>query len=159
MESINKSLKKLSNKNLFNDLLSSVFYVVIILYLTQMSPQLPPMIKDLFKNNIFRVVILFMILVLANISYPMALIVSIAFVVTMNNLQIEYFEESVEESEEEQEPVEEEKEEKEEKTTDKQPIQEENEQTGCFDQRPADMSKVLPVLENQKDIFGEVQFD
>jgi hypothetical protein len=144
---------KLDGKTMLTDLLSSVFYVVIILYLTQMTPQLPPMIKDLFKNNIFRVVILFMILVLANISYSMALIVSLAFVVTMNNLQIEYFEEAKKEAEAE-------------KVTQEiatpqievPQVPEENEQTGCFDQRPADMSKVSPVFEEQGDLFGEVQF-
>ncbi len=148
MESIKKSF---TQKSILKDLLTSVFYVVIILYLTQMTPQLPPMIKDLFRNNIFRVVILFMILVLANISYPMALIVSLAFVVTMNTLQIEYFEESVEKKEEPKPEI---------ATPEIEvpPVQEENEQTGCFDQRPADMSKVSPVFEGQGDVFGEVQF-
>ena len=69
------------------DLITAIFYVVVILYLTTMSPQLPQVIRDLFKNSIFRIIILFMILVLLQISERMALLVSIAFVVTMNNLE------------------------------------------------------------------------
>jgi hypothetical protein len=144
--------KQLDGKTLLKDLITSLFYVVIILYLTQMTPQLPQMIKDLYKNNIFRVVILFIILVLANISQPAALIVSIAFVVTMNNLQIDYFEEEVKKEVAKVTP---------EIATPEiavPQVPEENEQTGCFDQRPADMSKVSPVFEEQGDIFGEVQF-
>lgn len=150
MSDIIKSVEKsVGYKGLINDFITAVFYIVVILYLTQMTPQLPPMIKDLFKNNIFRVVILFMILLLAKISRGMALIVSIAFVVTMNTLQIEYFEE---EKKEEQ---------KEEKVEIAEPVievpkMEENEQTGCFDERTFDMSKVSASLENEGELYGSI---
>lgn len=151
MSTIIKNVEKtVGYKGLVNDLVAAVFYVVVILYLTQMTPQLPPMIKDLFRNNIFRVVILFMILLLVNISPGMALIVSIAFVVTMNNLQIEYLEE---------EKKEEQKEEKKQEIAEpviEVPKMEENEQTGCFDERTFDMSKVSASLENEGELYGSV---
>jgi len=147
IQSIEKSV---GYKGLFQDLISAVFYVVVILYLTSMSPQLPPMVKDLYKNNIFRVIILFMILVLVNISPGMALIVSIAFVVTMNNLRIDYFEQAIEEKKEEK------KQENIEIAEPSMPTLEENEQTGCFDERTFDMSKVSASVENEGELYGSV---
>ncbi len=138
---------------IFKDLLSALFYVVIILYLTTMSPQLPVVVKNLYKNNIFRVVILFMILILANISPSMAIIVSIAFVVTMNNLQIDYFESEMQEVQKE-EPKKEQKKEKSEKPL--APEEQESEETGCFEQRTIDMSKVLPSIENEGILYGSL---
>ena len=149
MSTIIKSVEKsVGYKGLINDLVAAIFYVVVILYLTQMTPQLPPMIKDLFRNNIFRVVILFMILLLVNIAPGMALIVSIAFVVTMNNLQIEYFEEEkMEEKKQEVEIAE---------PVIEVPKMQENEQSGCFDERTFDMSKVSASLENEGELYGPV---
>lgn len=140
--------KSVGYKGLFMDLIAALFYVVVILYLTQMTPQLPVAIKNLFKNNIFRVVILFMILILVNVAPGMALVVSIAFVITMNSLQIEYFEEAK-------------KEEKVEKVEIAEPVievprMEENEQTGCFDERTFDMSKVSASLENEEQLYGSI---
>lgn len=149
MSTIIKSVEKtVGYRGLINDLVAAIFYVVVILYLTQMTPQLPPMIKDLFRNNIFRVVILFMILLLVNIAPGMALIVSIAFVVTMNNLQIEYFEEEkMEEKKQEVEIAE---------PVIEVPKMQENEQSGCFDERTFDMSKVSASLENEGELYGPV---
>lgn len=149
IQSIEKSV---GYKGLFQDLIVAIFYVVVILYLTSMTPQLPTIVKDLFKNNIFRVIILFMILVLVNVSPGMALIVSIAFVVTMNNLQIDYFEQAVEQAVEQKM----EKKEESEIAEPSMPTLEENEQTGCFDQRTFDMSKVSASLENEGELYGSV---
>ena len=139
-------MAKFNTGDLVKDFLSAIFYVLVILYLTHMTPQLPKMVKDLFRNDIFRVGILFMILVLVNISPAMALLVSIAFVVTMNNLQIEYFEASAAP----------EKEEKAEVAVPVTPEELESEETGCFEQRTIDISKVSPSLENEDVLYGSI---
>ena len=76
----------------------------------------------------------------------MALLVSIAFVVTMNNLQIEYFEASAAP----------EKEEKAEVAVPVTPEELESEETGCFEQRTIDISKVSPSLENEGVLYGSI---
>ena len=117
------------------DLITAIFYVVVILYLTTMSPQLPQVIRDLFKNSIFRIIILFMILVLLQISEGMALLVSIAFVVTMNNLEQKGETLKM-------------------KDSDLDPEEKEDKDTGCFEDRTIDISKVLPTLENENTTYG-----
>lgn len=140
-------MAKVNTGDLVKDFLSAIFYVVVILYLTHMTPQLPKMVKDLFRNDIFRVGILFMILVLVNISPAMALLVSIAFVVTMNNLQIEYFEASAAPEKEEKAEV---------AVSEKSSEELESEETGCFEQRTIDISKVSPSLENEGVLYGSI---
>jgi len=57
------------------------------LYAVTLGPNLPSFVKDLFANSIFKIIILFLVVVRANKNPTMALIIAIAFVMTLDYLQ------------------------------------------------------------------------
>ena len=60
--------------------------ILISFYTVQIRPDLPPYIKVLFNNPIFRVFVLFLVVVRGNKDPAFSLAISIAFVTTLTYL-------------------------------------------------------------------------
>ena len=58
--------------------------LVIVLYSTMLHPDLPTPVKDLFKNTVFKVVVLLLVLIKGQTEPVLALVIAIAFVLTMD---------------------------------------------------------------------------
>jgi hypothetical protein len=71
----------------------AVFVIFITLYAVQIRPTLPPFIVNLFQNPIFRVVILFLVLVRGYKDPQFAILVAISFVLIMNVINEQIFKE------------------------------------------------------------------
>lgn len=60
--------------------------LVIVLYASMIGPNLPSSFKSIFNNVIFKMAILFMVLIIGNTNPALALVIAIAFVLTMDFL-------------------------------------------------------------------------
>jgi len=60
--------------------------ILIFLYTASIRPELPPYIKVLFNNPIFRVFVLFLVVVRGNKDPVFSLAIAIAFVTTLTYL-------------------------------------------------------------------------
>lgn len=67
-----------------NKFVSTSITLMIGLYASLLGPNLPSFIKNLFNNTIFRILVLFLVLVRANKDPAMAIVIVIAFVLTMD---------------------------------------------------------------------------
>lgn len=67
-----------------NKYISSVITIALGLYAALLGPELPNSVKDLFNNTIFRIVILFIVVVRGNQDPKMAIMIVIAFVLTLD---------------------------------------------------------------------------
>ena len=67
-----------------NKYVSSILTLIVVLYATFLSPELPKSIKDLFNNTIFRMFILFLVVIKGNTDPSLAIIIAVAFVLTMD---------------------------------------------------------------------------
>ncbi len=72
----------------FNDVVKSLLYLFLILYASFVRPELPRFLETLFKNNLFRLFVFFLIAYLAEKekNYTLALLVALVFFVSMNYL-------------------------------------------------------------------------
>ena len=80
---LEKTLQPLNNF-LRNEYVTGVVALFVVLYASNVAPRLPDVVIDLFNNPIFRVFVLFLVAYVANKNPAVALLVSIAFVVTLN---------------------------------------------------------------------------
>lgn len=82
-------------KNNYNDILKTSLYMFLIFYSATIFKPAPNIIKKLFKNNIFRLLVLFLIVYLSGLTnnLTLALLIAVAYLVTNNVL----LEENVEE--------------------------------------------------------------
>ena len=75
-----------------NKYVSSVLTLIVVLYATFLRPELPQnmkdTIKDLFNNTIFRIFVLFLVVAFGNTRPSLALIIAIAFVLTMDQIYV-----------------------------------------------------------------------
>lgn len=71
----------------------AIFVIFITLYAVQIRPTLPLFMVNLFQNPIFRVVILFLILVRGYKDPQFAILVAISFVLIMNVINEQIFKE------------------------------------------------------------------
>jgi len=67
-----------------NKWISTSIIILLVLYASLLGPNLPPMVQKLFDNVVFRIVILFFILFKANDDPSLALVMAIAFVMTLD---------------------------------------------------------------------------
>jgi hypothetical protein len=72
----------------------AVFSVFMFMYAAQIRPTLPKFVMDLFQNAIFRVAILFLILVRGYKDPQFSLIVAVAFLLIMNVVNEQIFNET-----------------------------------------------------------------
>lgn len=77
------SLDFLDNKYIY-----TAITIMFVLYASLLGSSLPPIIKDLFNNTIFRIMILFFIVVTANNVPSVSIITSIAFILTLDNIYV-----------------------------------------------------------------------
>ena len=73
-------------KFLDNKYVSTVLSVLLAVYGGMAAPTLPPYIQKLFGNEIFRIVVLALIVYKGQRDPQLALMIAVAFVVTMNYL-------------------------------------------------------------------------
>lgn len=72
----------------------AVFSIFMFMYAVQIRPTLPKFMMDLFQNPIFRVAILFLILVRGYKDPQFSLIVAVAFLLIMNVVNEQLFQEN-----------------------------------------------------------------
>jgi hypothetical protein len=75
-------------KILDNQYVSTIITVALALYASLLGPNLPQYVKDLFSNTIFKIFILFMVVVRGNQDPKMAIMIAIAFVLTLDFLYV-----------------------------------------------------------------------
>ena len=71
-----------------NKYVSSFLTLMIVLYATFLRPELPPFVKELFNNTLFRMFILFLVVVKGNTNPSLGLVIAIAFILTMDYLYV-----------------------------------------------------------------------
>ena len=92
------TIKMIGNRveNIINqDFIAGILTILVILYASHTQIKLPIFIINLFNNSIFRVIILSLIALIAGHAKPhVALVVSILFVLTLQYVSKNNFEES-----------------------------------------------------------------
>ncbi len=66
---------------------TAVTSMFLVLYAGMASPELPSVIKKMFNNSIFRILILSLIVYKGNKDPQLAIIIAISFTITMNYLR------------------------------------------------------------------------
>jgi hypothetical protein len=67
-----------------NKYISTTITLALGLYAALLGPELPDVVKNLFTNTIFRILILFLVVVRGNKDPQLAIIIAIAFVLTLD---------------------------------------------------------------------------
>jgi hypothetical protein len=84
-------VEKLLSKNLLEN---SVIFAILAIFLTMYGPRLhirlPKTIRSLFSNNIFRAVILFLVVFMANRDINASLMLTIIFLIVMYGVQMSH---------------------------------------------------------------------
>ena len=67
--------------------ISTALTIMIGLYAATLGPNLSPFVKDLFSNSIFKIIVLFLVVVRANKNPMMSIVIAVAFVMTLEHIQ------------------------------------------------------------------------
>ena len=86
MNKLIKSAEKLLEELLSNVYINTSLKVFIALYAALAAPRLPKMLQDLFNNMVFRIVVAFLIVLLATKDASLALMVALAFIITLYSI-------------------------------------------------------------------------
>ncbi len=148
---LNQFLQKASSQQL----LKGTIQFLLILYIARIAPDVPQGVADLFKNNYFRLVVFSLVLWTAQFSPSISILLSVAFIITMNyavSKPLWEFLENVSESEKKEEKVEEQPKEQVQAETKSQEVEVPEAQTsmselGCYPSRRFDMAVVEPIEE------------
>lgn len=91
MEILNRSLNSIKglgtsliNSTTANPLLYGFLAMFLTMYGPRLHPRLPPMIRDLFNNNIFRFVVILLVIYMSNNNLQMSLIIAIGFLLVIS---------------------------------------------------------------------------
>ena len=71
-----------------NKYVSTTITIGLGLYAALLGPNLPNFVKDLFKNTLFRILILFLVIVRGNKDPKMAIMIAIAFILTLDYVYV-----------------------------------------------------------------------
>ena len=71
-----------------NKYVNGILTLFIVLYASMIGPELPNVVKNLFSNTIFKMFILFLVIIMGSTEPKLAIIIAIAFVLTMDFLYI-----------------------------------------------------------------------
>ncbi len=71
-----------------NKYVSTTITIGLGLYAALLGPNLPKFVKDLFSNTLFRILILFLVVVRGNKDPQMAIMIAIAFVLTLDYIHV-----------------------------------------------------------------------
>ena len=77
-----------------NKHISTGITLALAMYAALLGPELPKFVKDLFNNIIFRILILFLIVVRGNKDPKMAIMIAVAFVLTLDYVYVKNAEET-----------------------------------------------------------------
>lgn len=69
-----------------NKYVSTAITLSLALYAALLGPELPKIVRDLFSNIIFRIAVLFLVVVRGNKDPKMAIMIAVAFVLTLDYL-------------------------------------------------------------------------
>ncbi len=72
------------SESLDNKYVSTAITLLLALYATLLRPTLPKFMVDLFKNTIFRILVLFLVVVRGNQDPKMAIMIAVAFILTLD---------------------------------------------------------------------------
>ena len=71
-----------------NKYVSTAITIGLGLYAALLGPNLPTFVKDLFKNTLFRILILFLVIVRGNKDPKMAIMIAVAFILTLDYVHV-----------------------------------------------------------------------
>ena len=71
-----------------NKYLSTSISVILILYASFLRPDLPPMVKNLFNNTLFRIIVLFFVVYRFNKEPGMSIMIAASFVLTLDYVYV-----------------------------------------------------------------------
>jgi predicted neutral ceramidase superfamily lipid hydrolase len=71
-----------------NQYVSTLIIIVLALYVSLLGPNISPFVRNLFNNIIFRILVLFLIVIRANQDPKMAIMIAIAFVLTLDYIYV-----------------------------------------------------------------------
>jgi hypothetical protein len=80
LQKVQSQIKKVID----NNIVRTIIIVLLVLYCSLLAPSLSPSIKRLFNNMLFRIVILSGIIILAHEDIVIALLFSVAFIITLD---------------------------------------------------------------------------
>jgi len=69
-----------------NKYFTTAITVILGLYAALLGPNLPPFMQKLFSNTIFRICVLFLVVVSGNKDPKIAIMIAVAFVLTLDYL-------------------------------------------------------------------------
>ena len=78
----------MNSQFLENKYVNGILTLFIVLYASMIGPELPTVVKNLFSNTIFKMFILFLVIIMGSTDPKLAIIIAIAFVLTMDFLYI-----------------------------------------------------------------------
>lgn len=81
---VNRQLNNTMSYTIGNKIVYGLVYLLILLYISQLSPELPNSVTKVFKNTYFRIFMYVIILWTVRIDVGLGLIMAIAFVMTVN---------------------------------------------------------------------------
>lgn len=84
--------KALSNFIRKPTIVRGVVHLLLTLYVARVAPQLPESSAKVFQNTYFKMVVFFLVLWTARVSPSTSMLISIAFVVSMNKANQLYIE-------------------------------------------------------------------
>ena len=67
-----------------NKYVSTILTLIIVLYCSFIGPELPNAVKNLFKNTIFKMIVLFLVIVKGKTNPGLAIVIAVAFVITLD---------------------------------------------------------------------------
>jgi hypothetical protein len=71
-----------------NKYVSTSITILLGLYLAMLGPTLPKVVRDLFNNTLFRIMVLFLILVKGNQNPSLSIMIAAAFILTLDYVQV-----------------------------------------------------------------------
>jgi hypothetical protein len=71
-----------------NKYVSTGITIGLGLYAALLGPNLPKFVKDLFTNTLFRILVLFLVVVRGNKDPQMAIMIAVAFVLTLDYIYV-----------------------------------------------------------------------
>jgi hypothetical protein len=71
-----------------NKYVSTAITIGLGLYAALLGPNLPTFVKDLFQNTLFRILILFLVVVRGNKDPKMAIMIAVGFVLTLDYIYV-----------------------------------------------------------------------
>ena len=77
-------IAKSFDKFMLNPYFATIVTIILTIYASLASPNLPNFIKKLFNNSIFKILIISFIAYRANKNPQLSLLISICFVITLN---------------------------------------------------------------------------